>query len=82
MESRPETRSENLAYRAGVIGAVNVVLRVLSVRLILLVAVAGGIGLTWAALQSPDQNRLIALAIYCCSAVVPMIVMGLRTPPG
>jgi hypothetical protein len=75
-------RPENLAYRAAVIGAINVLLRVLAVRVILLVTLAGSIALTALCLRDPDLLRLAALAIYCCSAVVPMIVMSLRRPPG
>ena len=75
-------RPENLAYRAAVIGAVNVLLRVLAVRVILLVTLTGSIALTGLCLQNPDPYRLAALAIYCCSAVVPMILMSLRRPPG
>jgi hypothetical protein len=65
-----------------VIGAVNVLVRVLSVRVILLVTLAGSIALTGLCLQNPDPYRLAALLIYCCSAVVPMIVMSLRRPQG
>jgi hypothetical protein len=65
-----------------VLGAINVLVRVLAVRVILLVTLAGSIALTALCLQNPDPYRLTALAIYCCSAVVPMIVMSLRRPPG
>ena len=66
------------AWKAGVIAAINVLTRVLAVRAILLVAIAGAIGLTWVCLVQPDPYRLVALAIYCGSAVVPMIITALR----
>jgi hypothetical protein len=53
------------AWKAGVIGACNVLIAVLAVRLIVLVAVSGAIALTWLALQQPDPMRLGALAIFC-----------------
>jgi hypothetical protein len=66
-----------------VIGAVNVLTRMLAVRAILLVSIGGAIALTWLAVASPDLLRLGALMIYCASTVVPMIVMSLRArPPG
>jgi hypothetical protein len=58
--------------------ALNLATRILATRLILLVAISGGIALTWVCLLNPDPYRLVALAIYCGSAVVPMIVMALR----
>jgi hypothetical protein len=66
-----------------VIGAVNVLTLVLSVRVILLVAIGGAIALTWLCVANPDPYRLVALMIYSGSTVVPMIVMSLRArPPG
>ena len=52
------------AWRQGVLGALNLAVTILAVRLIVLVAVAGGIALTWLALQEPDPMRLGTLAIY------------------
>lgn len=59
-------------------GALNVAVTVLSVRLVVLVAVAGGIGLTWLALQEPDPLRLGALAIYTVAVVIPCIWLAGR----
>lgn len=66
------------AWKAGVIGALNMATAILAIRLVLLVEISGAIGLTWIALQTPDPYRLGALAIYCASVVVPTIVMALR----
>jgi hypothetical protein len=64
------------AWKAGVMGAFNVLAVVLAVRLILLVAVGGAIGLAWLALQQPDPYRLGALAIYCAVVVLPTIYLA------
>lgn len=61
------------AWKAGVMGAVNVLAVVLAIRLILLVSVGGGIGLTWLALQNPDPYRLATLAVYCAVVVLPTV---------
>ena len=61
------------AWKAGVLGAFNVLAVVLAVRLIVLVSVVGGIGLTWLALQQPDPYRLGALGIYCLFVVLPSV---------
>lgn len=54
-------------------GALNVLIALLAVRLILLVAVSGAVWLTWLALQQPDLYRLAALAVYAAVVVVPMV---------
>ena len=61
------------AWKAGVMGAINVLVLVLSSRLIVLVGVAGAIVLTIQALESPDLYRLGALGIYCVAVVCPSI---------
>ena len=66
------------AWKAGVLGAVNLLAMVLAARLIVLVAVAGGIALTWLALQQPDPMRLGALAIYCVAVVIPTVFLALH----
>jgi hypothetical protein len=45
-------------------GAIGVLVAVVSARLLVLLSVAGAIFLAWSTLQSPDPYRLIALAIY------------------
>lgn len=61
------------AWKAGVLGAVNVMTMLLAARLLVLVAIAGAIGLTWLALGNPDPYRLIALGIYSLLVVCPCV---------
>ena len=56
----------------------NTVALVLSIRLIVLVAVCGGIGMTFLALGNPDPYRLGALAIYCLAVVIPSMALAAR----
>lgn len=67
------------AWRASVLGALNVITAVLAVRLIVLVGVGGGIALTYIALQQPDQWRLGALAIYGVLVMVPVVWLAGRS---
>jgi hypothetical protein len=64
------------AWRAGVLGSINVLTRVLAARLIVLVAVAGGIWLTWVALGNPTIDREIILAIYTAAVVIPAVALA------
>jgi len=66
------------AWKAGVIGALNVAIALVAVRLIVLVAVVGGIALTWLALGEPDLMRLGALGIYTLAVVVPTVWLASR----
>lgn len=66
------------AWKQGVMGALNVITTVLAVRLIVLVGVGGGIGLTFIALQQPDPWRLGALAIYGVLVMVPVVWLAGR----
>ena len=61
------------AWTAGVLGTLNVLALVLSARLIVLIGILGGIGLTYVALQSPDPWRLGALGIYAIAIVIPTV---------
>lgn len=74
----PNEALSRAAWQRGVLGAVNMLAMVLAARLIVLVAVAGGISLTWLALQSPDPMRLGALAIYCVAVVIPTVFLALH----
>jgi hypothetical protein len=56
----------------------NVAFAVLGARFVVLVAVAGGIVLTWLALQSSDPVRLAALGIYSLAIVVPTVWLASR----
>lgn len=76
--SPPDERLKQAAFRAAVLGAVNVIALVLAVRLIVLVSVGGGILLTWMALTDPNFYRLGALGIYCALCVVPCIWLAGR----
>jgi hypothetical protein len=66
------------AWKAGVLGALNVLIMVTAVRIIALVAVSGGIVLTSIALAGPDPWRLVALAIYSVCVVIPVIWLTSR----
>ena len=66
------------AWKAGAIGALNVMTSLLAVRVVLLVSVAGAIALTWLALQVPDPLRLGALGIYCALVAVPTVWLAGR----
>lgn len=66
------------AWKAGVLGALNVLIQVVSARLIVMVAVVGGIALTSMALTTPDLFRLGALAIYAGAVVIPAVWLASR----
>lgn len=59
-------------------GAVNVLLYVLAVRLTLLTAIAGSIWLSTVVLQNPDPYRVVTLAIYSAVVVVPLVWLARR----
>jgi hypothetical protein len=59
-------------------GAVNVLTAVLSMRLVVLTSILGGIGLTWLALQQPDPYRLGALGLYGLFVSVPSVWLASR----
>lgn len=61
------------AWKAGVLAAINVLVLVTAVRIIVLVAVGGGVMLTAITLAEPDPWRLGALAIYALAVVVPAV---------
>ena len=66
------------AWKAAVLGAINVLVLVVSARILVLVSVVGGIVLTSAALTDPDPWRLGALAIYAIAVVVPVVWLASR----
>src|SRR5215471_10891303 len=66
------------AWKAGVLGALNVIVLVTAVRLILLVSVCGAIALAFLALQQPDPYRLGALTIYTLLVVGPVAWLSSR----
>jgi hypothetical protein len=68
------------AWKAGVLGAINVLALVLAGRALVLVAIAGSIFLTWLALGNPDPYRLAALGIYCLMVVCPSVWLAKASP--
>ena len=69
------------AWKAGVMGALNLLAVVLAVRLVLLVAVVGALWLAKLALDVPppiQQAALIMLAVYCATVVLPMVWLSSR----
>ena len=66
------------AWKAGVLGAINVLIQVVAVRVIVLVAVSGGIVLASIALGDPDPWRLGVLTIYSLAVVVPVVWLASR----
>lgn len=66
------------AWKAGVLGSINVLAIVLAVRLGLLVAIVGAIVLTYITIEAPDPFRLGALAIYCAFVLLPTTWLASR----
>jgi hypothetical protein len=66
------------AWKAGVLGALNLATAILAVRLTLLVSVGGAIGVAFLVLRDPDPYRLAALAVYAGVVVVPLIWLAAR----
>jgi hypothetical protein len=66
------------AWKAGVLGALNLATAILAVRLTLLVSVGGAIGVAYLVLKEPDPYRLGALAVYAVVVVVPLIWLAAR----
>ena len=69
------------AWRSGVLGAVNVLLIVLAVRLVLLVAVIGALWLAKLAIEVPPSVQmpaLVMLGTYCLTTVIPLVWLSSR----
>lgn len=66
------------AWRAGMLGAINVLTQVIAAKVIVLIAVIGGVALTWIALGDPNLYRLGALAIYAGFVVGPCVWLAGR----
>ena len=66
------------AWKQGAVGAFNVVSGILAARVIVLVAVVGGIVLTYLALGNSDPVRLVPLGIYSLLVVVPSVWLASR----
>jgi len=74
----PIEQIHRAAWKAGVLGALNVIVLVTAVRLILLVSVCGAIALAFLALQQPDPYRLGTLTIYTLLVVGPVVWLSSR----
>jgi hypothetical protein len=70
----------NLAWKQGVLGALNVAALILSVRLILLVAVVGAFLLTWQTLADPQTYKVIATSAFMALTVLPAVWLSGRGP--
>lgn len=69
------------AWKAGVLGAINVLIAVVAARLVLLVAVAGALYLARLALDVPapiQTPALIMLGTYCATVVLPLVWLASR----
>jgi hypothetical protein len=66
------------AWKAAVLGSLNVLFVILAVRAILLVAVIGAIYLTIIATTTPDPWRMGAVAVYAVIVVVPLTWLAAR----
>lgn len=60
------------------IGSLNVAATILAVRLILLVATVGAIGLAWLAAQEHDPYRLGAVGVYVVGVMMPLVWLSSR----
>lgn len=67
-----------VAWKASVMGTLNVLVAVIAVRAVLLVAVAGAVGLAAVAIRAPDPFKLGVLAIYGALVVLPSIWLSSR----
>lgn len=66
------------AWRAGVIGSLNVAATILAVRLILLLATMGAFILTWFAIQTAQPLQLGAVGLYLAGVVLPLTWLSSR----
>ena len=81
LPSREGEYQHRSAWKAGVMGALNLLAVVLAVRLVLLVAVVGALWLAKLALDvaAPVQMpALIMLGVYCVTVVLPMVWLSSR----
>ena len=77
----PELQQElqaRAAWRAGVIGSLNVAATILAVRLILLLATLGAFALAYLAIQAAQPMQLGAVALYLAGVVLPLTWLASR----
>jgi hypothetical protein len=81
LPSREGEYQHRAAWKAGVMGALNLLAVVLAVRLVLLVAVIGALWLAKLALDVPATLQipaLVMLGVYCATVVIPMVWLSSR----
>lgn len=66
------------AWKASVMGSLNVLVAVVAIRFALLVAIVGAIVLTYITIASPDPWRLAALGVYTALVVLPATWLASR----
>ena len=69
------------AWKAGVLGSLNLLAVVLAVRLVLLVAVIGALWLAKLAIEVPPSVQmpaLVMLGTYCLTTVIPLVWLSSR----
>jgi uncharacterized membrane protein len=69
------------AWKAGVLGAINVLVAVVAVRFVLLLAVVGAFVLAKLSLDVAEPVKtpaLIMLGVYCATVVLPMVWLSSR----
>ena len=66
------------AWRAGVIGSLNLIVAVLAARLVLLLATCGAFVLSWVAIQAAQPLQLGAVGIYLVGVVLPLTWLAAR----
>jgi uncharacterized membrane protein len=76
--STPSEYVTRAAWKAAVLGSLNVLFVILAIRAILLIAVIGAIYLSVLATTSPDPWRLAAVAGYAIIVVVPLTWLASR----
>jgi hypothetical protein len=81
LPSREGEYQHRAAWKAGVLGSLNLLAVVLAVRLVLLVAVIGALYLAKVALDVPAALQipaLVMLGVYCATVVIPMVWLSSR----
>jgi hypothetical protein len=77
-ETMTTTETSNREWKAAVLGTLNVLMLVLSARMIVLVSVFGAVWVSWLALQSPDPWRLGVLITFCLGVCGPAVWLASR----
>lgn len=66
------------AWKAGVLGSLNVLIAVIAARFILMLAIVGAVALAWVGISNPDPWRVSILAAYAILVVIPMVWLASR----